>query len=72
MYDSLAETRVIELVEPGELDKVPPGKWVAVKDGKVVAWANTLKELRERMEEKGYNREEYYVIKVPSHDFLVI
>ncbi len=68
----MGESRAIELVRPGELDKVPPGKWAAIKDGKVIAWANTLKELRKIMEEKGYSRDEYYVIKVPSHDLLVV
>ncbi|RLG75261.1 MAG: hypothetical protein DRO12_05745 [Thermoprotei archaeon] len=52
---------VVELVKPGELDKVPPGKWAAIKDGKAVAWPNSLEELRRVMERKGYKRGEYYV-----------
>ena len=59
-------------IKPSELDKVPPGYWAAVVDGGVVAWAKTLKELRELMAEKGFKREEYRVIKVPSHDLLVV
>ena len=50
---------------------MPPGKWAAVKDGRVLAWASSLEELRKIMEEKGYRRDEYYVVKVPSHDLLV-
>ena len=61
-----------QLIEPGELDKVPPGYWAAVVKGRVVAWARTLKELREIMSRKGYRRDEYGVIKVPSHDLLVV
>ena len=68
----MGESRAIELVRPGELDKVPPGKWAAIKDGKVIAWANTLKELIEVMERMGYSRRDYAVIKVPSHDLFVV
>jgi len=68
----LSGVEVVELVKPGELDRVPPGKWAAIKDGKVVAWANSLEELRRVMEKKGYKRDEYYVIKVPSHNLLVV
>ena len=68
----MSGVEVIELVKPGELDRVPPGKWAAIKDGKVVAWANSLEELRRVMEKKGYKRDEYYVIKVPSHNLLVV
>ncbi len=68
----LPRVKVVELVKHGELDRVPPGKWAAIKDGKVVAWANSLEELRRVMEKKGYKRDEYYVIKVPSHDLLVV
>ncbi len=32
--------KAIELVKPGELDKVAPGMWAAIKDGEVVAWAD--------------------------------
>ncbi len=67
----VSEAKVVELVKPGELDRVPPGKWAAIKDGKVVAWAESLEKLRRIMEKKGYKREEYYVIKVPSHNLLV-
>ena len=72
MVSNLSRVKVVELVKPGELDKVPPGKWAAIKDVKVIAWANSLEELRRVMEEKGYKRDEYYVIKVPSHDLLVV
>jgi len=61
-----------QTIEPGELDKVPPGYWAAIANGRVIAWAKTLKELREIMERKGYKRDEYGVIKVPSHDLLVV
>ncbi len=64
--------KAIQPIKPGELDKVPPGYWAAIVDGRVVAWARTLKELREIMAQKGYKREEYGVIKVPSHDLLVV
>ena len=68
----MSGVKVVELVKPGELDRVPPGKWAAIKDGKVVTWANSLEELRRVMEKKGYKRDEYYVIKVPSHNLLVV
>jgi len=68
----MSDVEVVELVKPGELDRVPPGKWAAIKDGKVVTWANSLEELRRVMEKKGYKRDEYYVIKVPSHNLLVV
>lgn len=68
----MPRVKVVELVKHGELDRVPPGKWAAIKDGKVVAWANSLEEFRRVMEKKGYKRDEYYVIKVPSHDLLVV
>lgn len=59
-------------IKPGELDKVLPGYWAAVVDGRVVAWARTLKELREEMACRSYKKDEYSVIKVPSHDLLVV
>ncbi len=59
-------------IKPGELDKVPPGYWAAIVDGRVVAWAKTLKELREIMARKGFKKDEYGVIKVPRHDLLVV
>jgi len=68
----MSDVEVVELVKPGELDRVPPGKWAAIKDGKVVTWANSLEELRRVMEKKGYKRDEYYVVKVPSHNLLVV
>ncbi len=64
--------KAVEPIKPGELDKVPPGYWAAIVDGHVVSWARTLKELREIMSQKGYKRDEYGVIKVPSHDILVV
>lgn len=66
------EVKVIEVVRPGELDKVPPGYWAAVVDGKVVDWAPTLDELVKRMDAKGYGRDQYSVLKVPSHDLLIL
>jgi len=64
--------KAVQPIKPGELDKVPPGYWAAVVDGRVVAWAKTLKELREIMARKGFKRNEYGVIKVPGHDLLVV
>jgi len=64
--------RALQPVRPGELDKVPLGYWAAIVDGRVVAWARTLEELREIMARKGYKKDEYGVIKVPSHDLLVV
>jgi len=64
--------RALQPIKPGELDKVPPGYWAAIVDGRVVAWARTLKELREIMTHKGYRKYEYGVIKVPGHDLLVV
>jgi len=63
--------RALQPIKPGELDKVPPGYWAAVVDGCAIAWARTLKELREEMARRGYRKDEYSVIKVPSHDLLV-
>ncbi len=68
----MSEAGAEEIVRPGELDKVPPGKWAAIKDGEVIAWADTLQKLRNIMERKGFKRDEYYVIKVPSHNLLVV
>lgn len=62
----------VKTIKPGELDRVPPGYWAAIVDGRVVAWARTLEELRRTMARKGFGREEYSVIKVPSHDLLVV
>jgi len=64
--------KAMQPIKPGELDKVPPGYWAAVVDGRVVAWARTLKELCEEMARRGYKKDEYSVIKVPSHDLLVV
>ncbi len=41
-------------------------------DGKVVAWARTLAELRKIMSQKGYSRSGYGVVKVQSHDLLAV
>ncbi len=62
----------LQPIKPGELDKVPPGYWAAVVEGRVVAWASTLRELREVMERMGFKKDEYGIIKVPSHDLLVV
>jgi hypothetical protein len=64
--------RALQPIKPGELDKAPPGYWAAIVDGRVVAWASTLKELREIMAQMGYKKYEYGVVKVPSHDLLVV
>ena len=64
--------RALQPIKPGELDRVPPGYWAAIVEGRVVAWASTLKELREIMTRMGYKKDEYGVIKVPSHDLLVV
>ena len=69
---STGSKRALQPIRPGELDKVPPGYWAAIVDGRVVAWAKTLKELRGVMARKGFKRDEYGVIKVPSHDMLVV
>ncbi len=63
--------RSVELVKPGELDRVPPGYWAAIVDGRVVAWADSLQKLISVMENKGYKRSEYAVIKVPPDELLV-
>ncbi|MEB3806173.1 MAG: DUF5678 domain-containing protein [Desulfurococcales archaeon] len=64
--------KALQPIKPGELDKVPPGYWAAIVDGRVIAWASTLKELREIMARMGYRKDEYGVVKVPSHDLLVV
>ena len=61
----------IQLVEPGELDRVPSGYWAAVVDGRVVAWADSLRDLLTVMERRGYKRNEYAVIKVPPDELLI-
>ena len=63
--------RSVKLVKPGELDRIPPGYWAAIVDGKVVAWAASLQKLLSMMESKGYKRGEYAVIKVPPDELLV-
>ena len=64
--------KALQPIKPGELDKVPPGYWAAIVDGCVVVWAKDLKKLREIMTQRGFKRDEYGVIKVPSHDLLVV
>ncbi len=71
MSVSTVKRRGMQLVEPGELDRVPPGYWAAVVNGKVVAWANSLQDLLSMMEKKGYKRNEYAVIKVPPDELLI-
>ena len=68
----MSKSKAIELVRAGELDKVPPGYWTAIVDGRVVAWAKSLAELREVMRKRGYGREDYVIFKVPRHDLLVL
>ncbi len=63
--------RSVKLVKPGELDRVPPGYWAAIVDGRVIAWADSLQKLLSIMESKGYKRNEYAVIKVPPDELLV-
>jgi len=63
--------RSMQLVKPGELDKVPPGYWAAVVNGKVVVWADNLWDLLSIMEKRGYKRNEYAVIKVPPDELLI-
>ncbi len=53
---SAPTSRSIKLVKPGELDRVPPGYWSAIIDGKVVAWAKSLQELLMIVESKGYKK----------------
>ena len=48
--------KAVQPIKPGELDTVPPGYWAAIIDGRVAAWARTLKELREIMTRKGYKK----------------
>ena len=69
---SMGLKRALQPIKPGELDKVPPGYWAAIVDGRVVAWASTLRELREIMTQMGFKKDEYSIIKVPSHDLLVV
>jgi len=66
-----ASGRSVKLVKPGELDRVSPGYWAAIVDGKVVAWASSLQKLLSIMKSKGYKRIEYAVIKVPPDELLV-
>ena len=72
MSDLDLRKKVMEPIKSGELDKVPLGYWAAVVDGRVVGWARTLSELRIIMTKKGYKKNEYGIIKVPSHDLLVV
>ncbi len=64
-------SKSVKLIKPGELDRVPPGCWAAIIDGKVVAWAESLQKLLSIMESKGYKRSGYAVIKVPPDELLV-
>lgn len=61
----------MNLLKLGE-NKVPSGRWAAVKDGIVIAWADTLERLRRVMERKGFRRDEYYVVKVSGDDLMVV
>jgi len=68
---SASKKERVELIKPGELDRVPSGCWAAVVNGKVVAWADSLRDLLSLMEKKGYKRNEYAVIKVPPDELLI-
>ena len=48
-----AQSKDYRACKAWQLDRVPPGKWAVIKDGKVIAWANSLEELRKVMEKKG-------------------
>lgn len=61
----------MKLIKPGELDRVPPGYWAAIVNGRVVAWAESLQKLLSIMESRRYKRNEYAVIKVPPDELLV-
>ena len=71
MFFSASKKERVELIKLGELDKVPSGYWAAVVYGKVVAWADDLRDLISIMEKKGYKRNEYAVIKVPPDELLI-
>ncbi len=60
----MAKEKVITikpLVDEKELDRVPPGKVVAIdiRTRRVIAYADTLDELLRVMDEKGYKGDEY-------------
>ncbi|MCE4617698.1 MAG: hypothetical protein F7C32_03850 [Desulfurococcales archaeon] len=54
------------------LGNAPPGSWAAIIDNQLLAWAQTLPELRQLMSDKGYNRDAYAIIKIPSSCVAVI
>ena len=62
----------IGVIKKGELDRVPEGYWAAIVDGRVVAYARSLEELEKIMRKRGYEKGSYGVIKVPSHNLLVV
>ena len=64
------KTRLIKPILDGELDKVPPGHWAAIIEGKVVAHAPTLEELEETMTQRGYSNEDHGVVKLSSTELL--
>ena len=63
--------KVLKPLRPGELDKVPRGNWVALVDGRTVAYARSFEELNEIMERKGYSCKDYIAVKLHRHDLMV-
>jgi len=64
-------SKTVKLIEPGELDEYAD-KWVAIINGRVVCDAKSLSELIVKMKEKGYELNKYYVLKVPSHELILV
>jgi hypothetical protein len=49
------------------IEKVPENYWAAVVSDRVIVWAPNREELDKIMSEKGYERDQYKVIRV-KHD----
>ncbi|MCE4606874.1 MAG: hypothetical protein F7B59_06050 [Desulfurococcales archaeon] len=62
--------KVLKPLRSGELDKVPRGNWVALVDGRTVAFAGSFEDLIEIMEKKGYGYDDYIAVKLHRHDLL--
>ncbi len=45
---------------------------MAIVNGEVVAWADTLEELAELVHRMGYSTENYYAIEVPCRNLLIM